>query len=163
MARIAKDLNVSEDEVISMNRRMSGGDSSLNAQIKGDGDGTAEWQDWLEDEDADQAMAYANGTPYGLSSAIYTENRQWAERFKVEIKAGMSSINNSTVGAEAHMPFGGNGWSGNGTRESGVWVLDAYTKWHAVNDDWSGHLQLAQIDTDYGKKASYDLTNWDHL
>ncbi len=59
VARIARDLSVSEEEVISMNRRMSGGDASLNAQIKADGDGAAEWQDWLEDEDADQAAAYA--------------------------------------------------------------------------------------------------------
>jgi RNA polymerase sigma-32 factor len=59
VARIAHDLNVTEDEVISMNRRMSGGDASLNAQVRGDGDGTAEWQDWLEDEDADQAAAFA--------------------------------------------------------------------------------------------------------
>ena len=42
-----------------MNRRMAGGDASLNAQVRGDGDGTAEWQDWLEDEDADQAEALA--------------------------------------------------------------------------------------------------------
>ncbi|MBZ0129380.1 MAG: RNA polymerase sigma factor RpoH [Rhodobacteraceae bacterium] len=59
VARIAHDLNVTEDEVISMNRRMSGGDASLNAQIKTDGEGAAEWQDWLEDEDADQAADYA--------------------------------------------------------------------------------------------------------
>jgi RNA polymerase sigma-32 factor len=59
VARIAHDLGVSEDEVISMNRRMSGGDASLNAQVSADGEGAAEWQDWLEDEDADQAMAYA--------------------------------------------------------------------------------------------------------
>ncbi len=59
VARIAHDLSVTEAEVISMNRRMAGGDASLNAQVAGDGDGTAEWQDWLEDEDADQAMAYA--------------------------------------------------------------------------------------------------------
>jgi RNA polymerase sigma-32 factor len=59
VARIAKDLSVTEDEVISMNRRMAGGDASLNAQVSGDGEGVAEWQDWLEDEDADQAMAYA--------------------------------------------------------------------------------------------------------
>jgi RNA polymerase sigma-32 factor len=59
VARIAHDLNVSEDEVISMNRRLSGGDASLNAQIRADGDGAAEWQDWLEDEEADQATAYA--------------------------------------------------------------------------------------------------------
>ncbi len=52
-------------------------------------------------------------------------------RFKEEIRAGMTSINNSTTGAEAHLPFGGNGWSGNGTRESGIWVIDAYTRWQA--------------------------------
>ncbi|MEO0388516.1 MAG: RNA polymerase sigma factor RpoH [Pseudomonadota bacterium] len=57
--KIANDLNVTEEEVISMNRRLSGGDASLNAQIKTDGEGAAEWQDWLEDEDADQAAAYA--------------------------------------------------------------------------------------------------------
>ena len=56
--RIAHDLNVSEDEVISMNRRMSGGDASLNATISTDGEGAAQWQDWLEDEDADQASDY---------------------------------------------------------------------------------------------------------
>jgi RNA polymerase sigma-32 factor len=59
VARIAHDLNVSESEVISMNRRMAGGDASLNAQVRGDGESTAEWQDWLEDEDADQAEALA--------------------------------------------------------------------------------------------------------
>lgn len=57
--RIAHDLNVTEDEVISMNRRMAGGDASLNAQISTDGEGASEWQDWLEDEDADQAGDYA--------------------------------------------------------------------------------------------------------
>ena len=59
VARIANDLNVTEDEVISMNRRLSGGDASLNATISADGEGAAEWQDWLEDEDADQAEDYA--------------------------------------------------------------------------------------------------------
>jgi RNA polymerase sigma-32 factor len=57
--RIANDLNVTEAEVVSMNRRMSGGDASLNAQISNDGEGSSEWQDWLEDEDADQAGDYA--------------------------------------------------------------------------------------------------------
>lgn len=56
--RIATDLNVTEDEVISMNRRLSGGDASLNATISSDGEGAAQWQDWLEDEDADQAGDY---------------------------------------------------------------------------------------------------------
>ena len=58
--KIATDLGVSEDEVISMNRRMSGGgDTSLNAPLRGDTEGSTEWVDWLADEDADQAAAYA--------------------------------------------------------------------------------------------------------
>ncbi|SLN52175.1 RNA polymerase sigma factor RpoH [Roseovarius litorisediminis] len=56
--QIATDLGVTEDEVISMNRRMSGGDASLNATVGSDGEGTMQWQDWLEDEDADQAGDY---------------------------------------------------------------------------------------------------------
>ncbi len=59
VARIAADLNVSENEVIAMNRRMSGGDASLNATVGADGEGVTSWQDWLEDEDADQAADYA--------------------------------------------------------------------------------------------------------
>ena len=60
VAQIANDLNVTEREVVEMNRRLSGGDASLNATIgSGDGESTAQWQDWLEDEDANQAEAYA--------------------------------------------------------------------------------------------------------
>ncbi len=58
VARIANDLGVTEDEVISMNRRMSGGDASLNATVGSEGEGTMQWQDWLEDEDADQASDF---------------------------------------------------------------------------------------------------------
>ncbi|HZJ10110.1 MAG TPA: aldehyde dehydrogenase family protein [Trueperaceae bacterium] len=97
----------------------------------------------------DGALQAANAVDYGLSSAIYTNDREWAHAFKERIEAGMSSINNTTVGAEAHMPFGGVKGSGNGTRESGIWVLEAYTYWHGVNDDISGKLQLAQMDTQY--------------
>jgi len=58
VARIATDLNVTEEEVISMNRRLAGSDASLNATV-GSEDGGAQWQDWLEDEDSDQAADYA--------------------------------------------------------------------------------------------------------
>ncbi|MDA8740098.1 RNA polymerase sigma factor RpoH [Rhodobacteraceae bacterium] len=59
VAKIATDLGVTEAEVISMNRRLSGGDASLNAMVGSvDGDSSMEWQDWLEDEDADQAADY---------------------------------------------------------------------------------------------------------
>ncbi|MBN8555061.1 MAG: aldehyde dehydrogenase family protein [Deltaproteobacteria bacterium] len=98
----------------------------------------------------DEAMECANGHDYGLSSAIFTEDAHLMLEFKENIQAGMSSINNSTTGAEAHLPFGGIKGSGNGTRESGIWVLDSYTRWHAVNVDLASQLQLAQMDTDYG-------------
>ncbi len=108
----------------------------------------------------DEAVATANAADYGLSSAIYTMNRDWAFRFKDGIQAGMTSINNTTNGAEAHLPFGGVKGSGNGTRESGIWVLESYTYWHAVNDDVSGRLQLAQMDTAYvTPKAAVDVSS----
>ena len=60
VAQIATELNVTEDEVTSMNRRMSGGDASLNVRVGGDdGEAGGEFQDWLEDDDADQATDYA--------------------------------------------------------------------------------------------------------
>jgi len=58
VAKIATALSVTEDEVISMNRRLSGADASLNATV-GSEEGGSQWQDWLEDEDSDQAGAYA--------------------------------------------------------------------------------------------------------
>lgn len=58
--QIAHDLSVTEQEVIEMNRRLAGSDASLNATVgSADGDSTAQWQDWLEDESADQASDFA--------------------------------------------------------------------------------------------------------
>jgi aldehyde dehydrogenase (NAD+) len=96
----------------------------------------------------DEAIALANLPGYGLSSSIYTTNPTSAFRFRQGIGAGMVSVNNSTSGAEAHLPFGGNGKSGNGSRQSGVWVLDQFTRWQSMNWDYSGRLQKAQMDVD---------------
>ncbi len=71
--RIAHDLSVTEEEVISMNRRMSGGDASLNATISADGEGAAQWQDWLEDEDADQAGDYAESNELEIRREMMAE------------------------------------------------------------------------------------------
>jgi RNA polymerase sigma-32 factor len=50
VTKIATDLGVSEDEVVSMNRRMAmGGDTSLNVSLKGDEGGESQWQDFLVD------------------------------------------------------------------------------------------------------------------
>ncbi len=93
-----------------------------------------------------EAIELANAPGYGLSSSIYTTDPKEAFTFRDRIGAGMVSINNSTSGAEAHLPFGGNGRSGNGSRQSGIWVLDQFTRWQAVNWDYSGRLQKAQTD-----------------
>ena len=70
VAQIAKDLSVTEDEVIDMNRRLSGSDASLNATVGSDGDSTSQWQDWLEDEDADQAGDYAEAEELGARRVL---------------------------------------------------------------------------------------------
>ncbi|MBL6932117.1 MAG: RNA polymerase sigma factor RpoH [Rhodospirillales bacterium] len=60
---IANRLNVSETEVVNMNRRMAGADHSLNAPLSIDGDG--EWQDWLEDDNDSQEETYAENEILG--------------------------------------------------------------------------------------------------
>ena len=95
----------------------------------------------------EEGVQLANGHGYGLSSSIYTTDPQTAFRYRDGISAGMVSINNSTSGAEAHLPFGGNGRSGNGARQSGIWVLDQVTRWQSMNWDLSGKLQKAQMET----------------
>src|SRR6266545_2647553 len=94
----------------------------------------------------EEAVALANGHGYGLSAAIYTRDPAAALRFREGVSAGMVSVNNSTSGAEAHLPFSGNGRSGNGSRQSGMWMLDQFTRWQALNWDYAGRLQKAQMD-----------------
>jgi aldehyde dehydrogenase (NAD+) len=115
-------------------------DELANTETFGPIVGVASFGDW------DEAMALANGHGYGLSAAIYTESPRTAFRFREAVSSGMVSINNSTSGAEAHLPFGGNGKSGNGSRQSGIWVLEQFTRWQAVNWDYAGQLQKAQMD-----------------
>ena len=73
VTRIANDLGVTEAEVISMNRRLSGGDASLNATVGSEGEGSMQWQDWLEDESADQAGDYEASDELEIRRALMTE------------------------------------------------------------------------------------------
>lgn len=102
----------------------------------------------MEYETLEEAFEMSNSHGYGLSASIYTTDPQEAWMFVQRNKAGMISVCNSTSGAEAHLPFGGNGKSGNGGRQSGVWAVDEFTRWQSVNWDWAGKLQRAQIDND---------------
>ena len=70
--RLAQDLSVTETEVVDMNRRLAGSDASLNVTVGGD-EGSSSWQDWLEDEDADQAGAYAERDEFEARQAMLME------------------------------------------------------------------------------------------
>ena len=73
VTRIANDLGVTEAELISMNRRLSGGDASLNATVGSEGEGSMQWQDWLEDESADQAGDYEASDELETRRALLSE------------------------------------------------------------------------------------------
>ena len=94
----------------------------------------------------DEAVTMLNDTVYGLSSSIYTSNVDGAFRAIRDIRAGITYINAPTIGAEAHMPFGGVKQTGNGHREGGWTVYDFFAEWKTVYVDYSGGLQRAQID-----------------
>ena len=64
--KIAKELDVPEADVISMNRRLMGPDHSLNAPVRADGDGEGEWQDWLVDERDDQETRLGERQELGI-------------------------------------------------------------------------------------------------
>jgi aldehyde dehydrogenase (NAD+) len=94
----------------------------------------------------EEAVTTLNNTVYGLSSSVYTQDVNKAFVAMRDIKAGITYINVPTIGAEAHMPFGGVKQTGNGHREGGWTVYDFYSEWKAIYVDYSGKLQRAQID-----------------
>jgi aldehyde dehydrogenase (NAD+) len=94
----------------------------------------------------EEAIAVLNGTAYGLSSSIYTNDVGRAFRAMRDIEAGITYINGPTIGAEVHLPFGGVKDTGNGHREAGTTVYDIFTEWKSIYVDYSGKLQKAQID-----------------
>jgi aldehyde dehydrogenase (NAD+) len=94
----------------------------------------------------EDAVTKLNNTVYGLSSSVYTRDVNKAFEAIRDIQAGITYINAATIGAEAHLPFGGVKQTGNGHREGGWTVYDFFTEWKAVYVDYSGKLQRAQID-----------------
>jgi len=78
--------------------------------------------------DVSEALALANGSAYGLTAAIHTRNVDRAMWFAHRVRAGVANVNLGTYGSEPHMPFGGMGASGNGTREPGLEALDVYSE-----------------------------------
>ena len=94
----------------------------------------------------EEAIEVLNGTQYGLSSSIYTNDVNKAFAAMRDIECGITYINGPTIGAECHMPFGGFKATGNGHREGGWEVYEFYTETKTCYIDFSGRLQRAQID-----------------
>lgn len=97
-------------------------------------------------ESFEHSIELQNNCDFGLSSSIYTRNVNHAFQAMRDIEAGITYINAPTIGAEAHMPFGGIKGTGNGHREGGWTVFDIFTEWKTVYVDFSDKLQRAQID-----------------
>lgn len=79
------------------------------------------------------ALRLANRSRYGLTAAIHTRDYATAQHFVRNVSAGMAVVNAGTFGSEPHLPFGGRGDSGNGTREPGTEALDVYTSLKTVH------------------------------
>jgi alpha-ketoglutaric semialdehyde dehydrogenase len=97
--------------------------------------------------DLDEAIRINNEVEFGLSSAIYTSDVRASFRAMVELDNGITYVNAPTIGAEAHLPFGGVKKTGNGHREGGWEVYEFFSETKVCYIDYSGRLQRAQIDT----------------
>jgi aldehyde dehydrogenase (NAD+) len=95
----------------------------------------------------DEAVRVNNDVRYGLSSSIYTASVDQAFRAMQELDNGITYVNAPTIGAEAHLPFGGVKATGNGHREGGWEVYEFYSETKVCYIDYSGKLQRAQMDT----------------
>ena len=98
----------------------------------------------------DEAFRVNNGVKYGLSSSVYTRDVNVALRAQQELDNGITYVNAPTIGAEAHLPFGGVKQTGNGHREGGWEVYEFYSETKVGYVDFSGTLQRAQIDNYLG-------------
>jgi alpha-ketoglutaric semialdehyde dehydrogenase len=104
----------------------------------------------LRTSSVDEAFAINNGVKYGLSSSLYTRDVNLAFRAMNELANGITYVNAPTIGAEAHLPFGGVKQTGNGHREGGWEVYEFYSETKVGYVDFSGRLQRAQIDNYLG-------------
>jgi aldehyde dehydrogenase (NAD+) len=101
-------------------------------------------------DSAEEAFRVNNGVKYGLSSSLYTRDLNLSFRAMTELDNGISYVNAPTIGAEAHLPFGGVKQTGNGHREGGWEVYEFYSETKVCYVDYSGTLQRAQIDNYLG-------------
>jgi alpha-ketoglutaric semialdehyde dehydrogenase len=102
-------------------------------------------------DSTDDAFRVNNDVKYGLSSSVYTKDVRAAFRALQELDNGITYVNAPTIGAEAHLPFGGVKQTGNGHREGGWQVYEFFSETKVGYVDFSGALQRAQLDTYSGE------------
>ncbi|MBK9975350.1 MAG: aldehyde dehydrogenase family protein [Planctomycetes bacterium] len=97
-------------------------------------------------KDYTEAIAVANNVAYGLSTSFFSKDVNLCHRASEELESGLCYINAGTTGAEVSTPFGGWKNTGNGHREGGPTVIEAFSEIKTVIIDYSGKVQKAQID-----------------
>jgi aldehyde dehydrogenase (NAD+) len=93
----------------------------------------------------DEALAFANGVEYGLTTSIFTENIDTIMRFVEEVETGMVHVNEPTIGGEAQLPFGGTKATGVGEREMAEEGLNFFTELKTVFINYSGKAERLMI------------------
>ncbi len=93
----------------------------------------------------DEALRFANGVEYGLTTSIFTENIDTIMSFVEEVETGMVHVNEPTIGGEAQLPFGGTKSTGVGEREMAEEGLNFFTELKTVFINYSGKAERLMI------------------
>jgi len=96
-------------------------------------------------KDLNEALTYANGVEYGLTTSIFTENIDTIMNFVEEVETGMVHVNEPTIGGEAQLPFGGSKSTGVGEREMAEEGLNFFTELKTVFINYSGKAERLMI------------------
>ncbi|OFW40522.1 MAG: hypothetical protein A3J29_07860 [Acidobacteria bacterium RIFCSPLOWO2_12_FULL_67_14b] len=89
----------------------------------------------------DEALRFANGVEYGLTTSIFTSDLTSVMRFVDEVETGMVHVNEPTIGGEAQLPFGGTKSTGVGEREMAEEGLNFFTELKTVFINYSGKAE----------------------
>ncbi|HZD40538.1 MAG TPA: aldehyde dehydrogenase family protein [Terriglobales bacterium] len=93
----------------------------------------------------EEALQFANGVAYGLTTSIFTENIDTIMTFVEEVETGMVHVNEPTIGGEAQLPFGGTKATGVGEREMAEEGLNFFTELKTVFINYSGKAERLMI------------------
>jgi aldehyde dehydrogenase (NAD+) len=93
----------------------------------------------------DEALQFANGVEYGLTTSIFTDNVDTIMNFVEEVETGMVHVNEPTIGGEAQLPFGGTKATGVGEREMAEEGLNFFTELKTVFINYSGKAERLMI------------------